>query len=145
MPMSRRKIPAVSIMCLGERGRLRLAFATLVTLSLGAWGLSPLVGPDAAAVLAALMGAGALPALLLHWVRPAGVSMPAPVAAAILSLPGLGLSLQLWHDVLIARGLVPVASLPICAAVLVCMQAVALRAETPRASGPCHEPLTTNH
>ena len=135
-------------MRLDDRARLIVAFGTLLTLSLGLRALTLAIGPEVPAVIAVLMGLGALPALMLHWVHPTGPGRPTLIAATLLTLPGLGLALQLWHDWLVTRGVTPNAPLVGMALALALVQAVALRAgrqtrlpayasaAAPRASSP---------
>ena len=135
-------------MRLDDRARLIVAFGTLLTLSLGLRALTLAIGPEVPAVIAVLMGLGALPALMLHWVHPTRPGRPTLVAATLLTLPGLGLALQLWHDWLVTRGVTPTAPLAGVALALALVQAVALRAgrqtrlpayasaAAPRASSP---------
>ena len=135
-------------MRLDDRARLLVAFGTLLTLSLGLRPLTLAIGPEVPAVMAVLMGLGALPALMLHWVHPTCPGRPTLIAATLLTLPGLGLALQLWHDWLVTRGVTPTAPLVGVALALALVQAVALRAgrqtripayasaAAPRASSP---------
>ena len=112
-----------------ERLRLLLAFAPLLLLTLAARWLSFTLGPEVAAVVALLMGLGALPALMLHWVRPAQAGPHTLLMAGALALPGMALSLQLWHDWLVAHGVAPLAPLAGVALGLALVQAIALRAD----------------
>jgi hypothetical protein len=111
-----------------ECARLIVAFGTLLTLSLGLRALTLAIGPEVPAVIAVLMSLGALPALMLHWVRPTCPGRPTLIAATLLTLPGLGLALQLWHDWLVTQGVTPNAPLVGVALALALVQAVALRA-----------------
>lgn len=112
-----------------ERTRLIIAFGTLLILALAARGATPLIGPQVPIVVAVLMGLGALPALMLHWVCPARPGRETLLAAAILSLPGLALTLQLWDDWLVARHMSPAVPLAGMALALVVVQAIALRSD----------------
>jgi len=110
--------------------------------------ITGVVGPEVPAVIAVLMGLGALPALMLHWVRPTCPGRPTLIAATLLTLPGLDLSLQMWRDWLVMRGVTTNAPLVGVALALALVQAVALRAgrqtrttayassAAPRASSP---------
>ena len=109
--------------------RLLIAFAPLLILTLAARWLSFTLGPEVAAVVALLMGLGALPALMLHWVRPAQAGPHTLLMAGALALPGMALSLQLWHDWLVAHGVAPLAPLAGVALALALVQAIALRAD----------------
>ena len=108
-----------------ERIRLLTAFSTLLALTFA----SRLLGPDFPTYVAVLMSLGALPALMLHWVRPEQSGAPTLLAAALLALPGLALALRLWHNWLLERGITPIGPLIGLALALVFVQAVALRAE----------------
>ena len=112
-------------MRLAECARLIVAFGTLLTLSLGLRALTLAVGPEGPAVIAVLMALGALPALILHPTRP---GWPTLIAATLLTLPGLGLALQVWHNWLVTHGVTPNAPLVAVALALALVQAVALRA-----------------
>lgn len=116
-------------MHVNERTRLVIAFGTLLILSLVARGVTPLIGPEVPIVIAVLMGLGALPALMLHWVCPAQPGGETLIAAAMLALPGLALTLQLWNDWLVSRGVHPTMPMIGAALALVFVQAVALRSD----------------
>jgi hypothetical protein len=85
---------------------------------------------------------------MLHWVRPTCPGRPTLIAATLLTLPGLGLTLQMWRDWLVTHGVTPNAPLVGVALALALVQAVALRAgrqtrmtayassAAPRASSP---------
>ncbi len=112
-----------------EQARLVIAFGTLLLLALLSRGLTPLTGPEVPVVIAVVMGVGALPALMLHWVCPARPGRQTLLAAAVLALPGLALALQLWTDWLITRGVHPTLPLIGLALGLAFVQAVALRSD----------------
>ena len=66
---------------------------------------------------------------MLHWVRPAQSGPPTLLVAGALALPGMALSLQLWHDWLVAHGVAPLPPLAGVALALALIQAIALRAD----------------
>lgn len=112
---------------------LLMAFVPLLVLTLAARWLSFLIGPDVPAVIALVMSLGALPALLLHWARPSALGLPTLVMGCTLAVPGTALTLQLWHDWLVAHGVAPAAPLLGVAVASVLVQALALRASRPAA------------
>ena len=110
---------------------LLLAFVPLLALTLAARWLTFVIGPDVPAVIALVMGLGALPALLLHWARPSRPGLPTLAMGCLLAVPGTALTLQLWHDWLVAHGVAPAGALLGVAVASALVQSLALRASRP--------------